>query len=33
VIATIKYHWIVIQSKNFDGGLSTPTVEGLNKKF
>jgi hypothetical protein len=31
VIATIKYHWIDIQSKDFDGGLSTPTVEGLNK--
>jgi hypothetical protein len=31
VIATTKYHWIDIQSKNFDGGLSTPTVKGLNK--
>ena len=33
VIATIKYHWIDIQSKDFDGGLSTPTVKGLNKKL
>jgi hypothetical protein len=29
VIATIKYHWIDIQSKDFDGGLSIPTVKGL----
>jgi hypothetical protein len=33
VIATIKYHWIDIQSKDFDGGLSTPTVKGLNTKL
>jgi hypothetical protein len=31
VIATIKYHWIDIQSRNFDGSLSIPTVEGLIK--
>jgi len=33
VIATIKYHWIDIQSKDSDGGLSTPTVKGLNTKL
>jgi hypothetical protein len=33
VIATMKYHWIDIQSKDYDGGLSTPTVKGLNKKI
>jgi hypothetical protein len=31
VIATIKYQLIDIQSKNLDGGLSTPTVKGINK--
>jgi hypothetical protein len=33
VIAIIKYHWIDIPSKDFDGVLSTPTVKGLEKNF
>jgi hypothetical protein len=33
MIATTKYHWIDIQSKDFDGGLSIPTVKGFNKKL
>ncbi len=32
-VSTIKYHWIDIPSKDSDGGLSTPTVKGLNKKL
>jgi hypothetical protein len=30
-IATIKYHWIHVQWKVFDGGYSFPTEKGLNK--
>jgi len=33
VIAIIKYHWIDIPSKDFDGVLSTPTVKGLEKNY
>jgi hypothetical protein len=33
VIATVKYHWIDILSKDFDGVLSTPTVKGLSKNI
>ena len=31
VLAIIKCHWIDVQWKVFDGGLSTSIVEGLNK--
>jgi len=29
----MKYHWIDNPSKDFDGGLSTPTMKGFNKKL
>jgi hypothetical protein len=31
--ATIKYHWIQIQAKDFVGGLSILTRKGPNKKL
>jgi hypothetical protein len=33
VIATTKYHWIDIKSKNFNGDLSIRIVKDLNKKL
>ncbi len=33
VLATIKCHWIDVQWKLFDGGLSITIVQGLNKKL
>jgi hypothetical protein len=32
-LATIKYHWIHIQGKFFDGGLPFPNVKCLNKNL
>ncbi len=32
-LATIKYHWVYVQRKEFGGGLSIPCVKGLNNSF
>ena len=30
---TVKYHWIRVQYKNFDGALPIPSVKCLNKNL
>jgi len=32
-LATIKYHWVHVQLKDFGHGYSIPSVKGLNKNF